>query len=127
MNQREFFRVNLSIKAFLKKIIFDPNSQSYLFEDGWNIFETKDLSANGMLIEKRENISNILIDDQFLVKFNILQEDDDFIYFIAKVSRVLNDSIALNYILINETDRDKLVSLFLKIENEKTSKNFDSE
>jgi|GEM_PF-5736529 len=127
MNQREFFRVNLSIKAFLKKIIFDPNSQSYLFEDGWNIFETKDLSANGMLIEKRENISNILIDDQFLVKFNILQEDDDFIYFIAKVSRILNDSIALNYILINETDRDKLVSLFLKIENEKTSKNFDSE
>ncbi len=116
---RNFFRINLKLKIFLKKVHYNKNEDKYFLDEHWTLLSTKDISANGMFVHFTENLREKIFENDFLlVKFTIPIIKND-IYLLSKVVRILNNGFAIHYVLIDELERDRLVNSFLKIEHEK--------
>ncbi len=119
---RHFFRLELKLKIYLKKIYYNKESDKFYLDKTWTLLQTKDISANGMFVYYTDILKDkIKKDDFLLVKFTIPIFKDD-IYLVSKVVRLLEEGFAINYILIDELERDRLVNSFLKIQHEESIK-----
>ena len=117
-NKREFFRVNLEIPVFVKRILYDKDKDRY-FTDSWRVFKSKDISGNGIFVFKNnENEINLKKDDYVLLKYD-LTSTGEFIYIIAKMVREDKNGYAFTYILFDENKIDRIIGHFLKITNER--------
>ncbi len=116
---RNFFRLEMNLKVFLKKIYYNSNNDKFYLDSKWILLHTKDISANGMFVFHSEILKEkIKKDDFLLVKFTVPIIKDD-LYLISKVVRFLEEGFAVNFVLISEVERDRLVNSFLKIQHEK--------
>ncbi len=117
-NKREFFRVNLEISVFIKKILYDREKDRY-FTDNWRVFKSRDISGNGIFVFKN-NVDEINLkkDDYVLLKYD-LTSTGEFIYIIAKMVREDKNGYAFTYILFDENKIDRIIGHFLKITNER--------
>ncbi len=118
-NKRNFFRVNIEIPVFVRKIFYDEKKDLYYYKD-WIELKSKDISGNGIFLYKNGKIS-FEKDDYALIKFD-LTKNEDYIYILSKVVRITSDGYAFTYILFDENKIDFIISEFLKIENEKRKK-----
>ena len=117
-NKREFFRVNLEIPVFIKKILYDREKDRY-FTDNWRVFKSRDISGNGIFVFKNnENEINFKKGDYVLLKYD-LTSTGEFIYIIAKMVREDKNGYAFTYILFDENKIDRIIGHFLKITNER--------
>ena len=122
---REFFRLDLHLKIFLKKILYNKEENKYYIDKTWQVLNTENISAKGMLINNDNLEGDFKKGDYLLIKFTIPGKLSESIYLIAEIVRVLEKNFAVNYTLIGEINRDKLVNSFLKISHEKIAKKFD--
>jgi len=117
-NKREFFRVNLKIPVFIKKIFYDSKNNRY-YTNNWVCLKSKNISGNGIFVFKdKENSIDFKKDDYVLLKYD-LTSSGEFIYIIAKMVRKDDDGYAFTYILFDENKIDRIIGHFLKITNEK--------
>ncbi len=115
-NLREFFRVDLKIPVYVKKIFYINKENRYATTE-WKTFFSKDISGNGIFLLKNNYIS-FEKDDFVLIKFD-LNNDDNYIYIIAQLVRIDEEGYAFRYILVNENKVDEIVREFLKLDYEK--------
>lgn len=115
-NLREFFRVELSIPVFVRKIFYNKEKDRFFYKD-WKRFISKDISGNGIFLYKSKEIE-LKNNDYVLMKYD-LNNDGNFIYIVAKVVRVSDEGYALKYFLVDENKVDEIVKEFLRIDYEK--------
>ena len=118
--KRDFFRLKIGLKVFIKKILFS-NEDRYTLSEKWNIVETKDISANGMFILKESLKAQLNKNDKILIKLSFPNLPES-IFLIGNILRENREGYAVNFIITNERDRDKLVHVFFQLSYEKNSK-----
>ena len=118
-NLREFFRVELKIPVFVRKIFYDSATNRYFYRN-WEKFQSKNISGNGIFLFKNKKLS-FKKDDYALIKFD-LNNTNNYIYILAKIVREDSDGYAFTYILVDENRIDEIVREFLRLEYERVFK-----
>ena len=121
-NLREFFRVDLKIPVFVRKIYFNDDKKRFYYKN-WEKLFSKNISGNGIFLLKKDGIS-FKKDEYVLIKFD-LNNNGNYIYILAKVVRKDNDGYAFTYFLVDENKIDEIVKEFLRIEYERLFKEKD--
>jgi len=115
-NLREFFRVNIKIPVYVRKIYYSKDKDRYFYKK-WEKFISKDISGNGIFLYKNEKL--ILTDkDYALIKFDLVN-NGEYIYILTKIVRATEEGYALNFILVDDNKVDRIVKEFLNLEYEK--------
>ena len=118
--KRNFFRLKIGLKIFVKKILFS-NKERYKLSDKWHIVETNDISANGMFISKESLKIKLKKYDKVLVKLSFPNLPES-VFLVGNVLREDENGFAVNFIITSERDRDKLVHVFFQLSYETNSK-----
>jgi c-di-GMP-binding flagellar brake protein YcgR len=117
-NIREFFRLNIGLKVFIKQIRKDATDSRFVTSNKWKIVKTKNISAGGMYIDNNEKNILFKVGDFFLIKLKFPMFSEAIIL-IGKVLREDDNGYAVKFTIVNERDRDKLINIFYHLSYEK--------